>query len=201
MAAVQVQSVGWWHERLADWMIANPDKMLKDAAKFFNCSQGWISILKNSDCFKEYWARRSAEASDMNSASTLIAKTGALAELALDRLLEKMETPSEALQAPFLLQTADTALRRLGYGQPKPAPGQQPGGGNVTVNIGLVSPERLAAAREKMKRLHGVTVEEIVPSPLPSHPPAVASPVEDTLEASPSYGEFFPPSKAVRSVG
>jgi hypothetical protein len=165
---VEVKKISWWHERLADWMIINPAKTLRDAAVEFDCTPTWIYTLKNSDTFREYWLRRSHDASDGNSANSLLAKTGALAEIALDRLIEKIDRPpvGEGIQAPFLLEVANTALAKLGYGS-KPAAASA-GGPSVQINVGIVSPEKLAAAREKMKQLHGVTVST----------PAVMPPVE-----------------------
>lgn len=153
MAEQQVQKVNWWHERLADWMILNPDKTLKMAAKDFNVSHAYISIIKNSDSFKVYWAERSSAHSDALTAD-LISKTGAVAEMALDELMGKLA--HEPLSAPFLLQTADTALRRLGYGVASKQAPESPQAGQVSVNISVVSGEALAAAREKMRKLHGV---------------------------------------------
>lgn len=168
--ATEVKKISWWHERLADWMVTNPDKTMKDAAVYFNCSAGWLSVLKNSDTFKAYWAGRSADASE-KILGDIVAKTGAVAEMALDKLLVKLESPNEVLPAPFLLQAMDTSLKRLGYGAPAAvAAGVQ---ANVTVNIGTVSSEALASARQKLRTLHGVEEVQAVTevSPLKSLTP------------------------------
>lgn len=160
MSAIQIKKVNWWHERLADWMICNPSRTLKEAAKEFNCTIPWIYALKNSDAFKAYWIERSGDASD-RIVSGVVEKTGALAELALDRMLERMNSPGEVLPTPLLLQTIDTSLKRLGYTSPARPPANSAASSpspSVTVNVAVVSAEQLAAARERMKVLHGIDV-------------------------------------------
>lgn len=175
------KSVNWWHERFADWLILNPDKRICDAAKAFGCTEAWIYTLHSSSTFREYWIKRSAEASEKNGANTVLAKTGALAELALDKLLATLENVPQTPQ--FYLQAADTALRRLGQGTtPNPSAAAAT---NVNVNVSLVTPEHLAAAREKLRKLHAVDVTpevEVIPEV--------------------SYEKVsLPASKAIRTVG
>src|SRR5262245_8940343 len=91
--SVQVQKVNWWHERLADYMIAHPDHTLGQIAAVFNKSPVWISIIKNSDVFIDYWKKRSAGHSKAVT-TDIKAKAFANAEMALDLLSEKLCDPS-----------------------------------------------------------------------------------------------------------
>ena len=140
--------IGWWYERLADAMIAHPEKTLTEIAKSFNCTLTWISIIKNSDVFKEYWARRSAEASkDMLGA--IRAKGMAAAELAIDALNARLELEASAMPVPQLLEVVDISMKRFGYDSAKGARAPQ----TVTnFNIGMVSAAELAEARARMRQ-------------------------------------------------
>lgn len=166
--SIEVKKISWWHEQLVDWMLLNPDKRLKDAAVVFGVTEQYIYMLKNSDTFKEYWARRRAtrEGKLDDGAPQLLGslqeKLSTLAEMSLDQMLEQIELNSPANRAGHsniahdeLRDTAEMALKRLGYGAPAVANGPaQPGTPqvNVTINANLI-----AEAREKMKQLHGVT--------------------------------------------
>ena len=58
MAQNQVMDVNWWHEALIDWLVANPDSRLGEAALFFGKSRSWISVLMHSDVFKARFQKR-----------------------------------------------------------------------------------------------------------------------------------------------
>lgn len=159
------RTVAWWHEALADWLIQNPDKHAKDAALVFDTSPSYIYMLKNSDTFKAYFAGRRKEVSsgvEDKAASmfgTLSDKLAALAEASLDVLNARMEQVAlagdkAAMPNEQLLQTADMALKKLGYGVPVAGSGP---GQMTQVNVN-VSADLLAAAREKMAKLYRTQV-------------------------------------------
>lgn len=57
--SVQIQSMSHRHKAMADWLLAHPDaKNLELMAKHFNVSRSWLSIVMNSDVFKEYFEKR-----------------------------------------------------------------------------------------------------------------------------------------------
>lgn len=161
------RTVAWWHEALADWLIQNPDKHAKDAAVVFDTSPSYIYTLKNSDTFKSYFAGRRKQLSEgvddkaMTMFGTLSDKLAALAEASLDALNARMEQVTlagdkSAMPNEQLLQTADMALKKLGYGVPAQGAGSGPM--NLTqVNVN-VSADLLAAAREKMAKLYRTQV-------------------------------------------
>ena len=151
MAKQQVAKVNWWHQRLCDWMLANPDLDIKDAAVVFNCHVQSLYIIKNSDCFKLYFQQRSNELTsgvqgDMIAAmSALPEKLGALADLTLDALTERVAAKGRDIPTQELNSLADMTLKRLGYGAAKG------GETNVVVNNLAVSAEAVAAARARME--------------------------------------------------
>jgi hypothetical protein len=149
MAATGPKKWNWWYERIADWMIANPEKTLGDCAREFNVSQSWLSQIINSDMFQDYWKMRSKEASD----ACLIGvreKGFAAAELALDALNKRLETQAEILPITTLLEITDVTMKRFGYGETKKSPGP-----SVQNNyfMGNVSPQELANARDSMTKV------------------------------------------------
>lgn len=159
------RTVAWWHEALADWLIQNPDKHAKDAAVVFNTSPSYIYMLKNSDTFKAYFAGRRKQLSEdvegkaATMFGTLSDKLAALAEASLDVLNARMEQvalagTSSSVSSEQVLQTADMALKKLGYGIPQPGSGP---GQMTQVNVN-VSADLLAAAREKMAKLYRTQV-------------------------------------------
>lgn len=147
----------WWYERLADALIANPDKTLTQIAADFNCSLAWISTIKNSDVFKEYWTRRSNEASK-DLLGELRSKGMAAAELAVDALNRRLELEADQLPIPTLLEVADISMKRFGYdsGGKK---GQAPTVNNF--NLGVVTPTELAEARARMRALKSEVIEAL----------------------------------------
>jgi hypothetical protein len=167
MGQYNPKSISWWHEHLADWMIMNPDRDIRDAAMIFSCSVNYLYMLKNSDSFKEYWAFRrkqvsaAVEGKTVENLGGLHEKISAVADMALDQLLEQLDKNGLAQRAgaPLLDHddlrgTADMALKKLGYGIPaQGAGGSSPQLTQVNVSIDA---SLLASAREKMKQLHGV---------------------------------------------
>lgn len=159
MAQLQVQKVNWWHERLADWMLANPDKVLKDAAKEFNCTPQCIYIIRNSDAFQIYWATRSGDYSDalsnktLEARSSLAVKAAAVAEAALEELGSRLDTAAVTMPIDQLLDISKMGLNALGY---KANSKQQ---ASVQVNINAVDSSALQRARERIEQVYGTKVE------------------------------------------
>jgi hypothetical protein len=157
--SVQVQKVNWWHERLADLMIARPDITLGEIARLLNKSQVWISIVKNSDVFQDYWHRRSLEHSAVVT-HEVKAKGFAATELALDAILAKLEFPeANGLTTETLLDIVDVNMKRFGY-----APSGGPSPPVINFNLGAVTPEQLAEARERLRARDGAVDVAALPA-------------------------------------
>ncbi len=172
MSQVQIKKVSWWHERLADWLIANPHKKLKHAATEFECSVPWLSIVKNSDAFKEVFQQRSAAVSDgvVNGTVASIAgvreKTETMTELALDalneRLAREVDCKDEVVPRQELLEIVDKGMARLGYGANKSLPAP------ISINadkVAIVNRQELSAARDKIMQASGVETNQIEAKP------------------------------------
>lgn len=147
MGVLQIQKVNWWHERLAEWMLKNPSRSLKEAASDFNCAVGTIYLIHNSDAFKEYWAKVSGGITSGVS-EHIVAKARTVAELALDQLIDRLSVPGSVGVADAT-DTANKMLHRLGFGATPaglPAP-------SVTVNVIQATPDALQAARAKVQAL------------------------------------------------
>lgn len=156
-ASVQIQKVNWWHERLADIMIANPHATLGEIAQALGKSQAWISIVKNSDAFIDFWRQRSAQHS-AEVTSAIKAKGFAATELALDKVLEKLDTPAaELIPVETLLNIVDVNMKRFGYNN---APTNAP---VLNINLGATTPEQLAEARARLRDRSGAVEIEAMP--------------------------------------
>jgi len=119
-----------------------------------------LSILKNSDAFREHFAKKSGALS-AKIADTLLAKTAGVAEMALDAMAAKLENPA-LIPYPEILHTAEMTLKRLGYGadaKARPAP--------ININFSMVTPEQLAMAREKMHQLRETNAQSGRPGTTP----------------------------------
>lgn len=169
MAALQIQKINWWHERLADWMIANPEKNLKEAAKEFDVTPQSIYIIKNSDAFQIYWGTRSGDFSKALEQATrdhrtsVSEKAAAVTNQALDALADRLDTTSDVLPIQNLIDISNMGLKHLGYG----TKGQQAGGG-VNVQVNMVTAEALERARARMKQVYSVEAEEPAQPQLPA---------------------------------
>jgi hypothetical protein len=162
---VQIQKINWWHERLADWMLANPERSIKEAAPIFNVTVSYLYMLKNTDTFKAYWISRSTgysskvEDEAKDDILGLTAKTAGVAEQALDALSSRLASTGDVLPVNTLIDVANMGLKSLGYTANSKTPPAQ-----VNVNVGLVDASALAQARERMRQVYSVdTAAEVGP--------------------------------------
>ena len=88
--SVQIQSMSHRHMAIADWLLANPERKQRECAEAFGVSEAWISIVKNSDVFREYFAKR-RDAHDEDLRQQLngeLLQTAVLAQKTLRKVLE-----------------------------------------------------------------------------------------------------------------
>lgn len=158
-----IKRTNWWHEQLVDWELMNPSANMGDCARHFGKTEGWLSTVRNSDAFREFRARRIAEHQNMVS-ETVIDKVEGLAALTLDTLHDRIEMEKDSIPLGFVRETAETALKALGYGGKSAAPAQ------TVVQVNVVSAESLERARGLM-RGRATTAEEpvLVTSEEPDH--------------------------------
>jgi len=169
------KKIHWWYERLADWMLANPDKYLKDAAVVFDVTPTWLYALQRSDTFQDYWTERSRAVSQ-----TVEQKAQVLADRLLDSFhqdLDAADQNNKPLPTSTRLQILDVTMKRFGYGETRRSP-PQPLPGAITQNnysIGVVTPAelkqargRLAQSQEAKRIAHTIEGEAALAVKLPS---------------------------------
>lgn len=116
--SAQIKKVGWWHESIFEWLISNPSSSLRECAEFFQVQQSWLSVIINSDVFKEKLAER-RDAHFSHVSRTVAERVSGLAELSLDVLEERIERERDAIALNLVRETADMALKASGYIGPK----------------------------------------------------------------------------------
>ncbi|NIS77767.1 MAG: hypothetical protein GTO00_09175 [Deltaproteobacteria bacterium] len=177
MAEKQIAKVGWWHEAIVDWMLENPDGKLGECAAHFGRTQGWISVIINSDAFKELLEQRKLLHAHMISL-TLTEKLEGIAHQSLDALEESLEAHKDGgtMSVGCARDTAEMALKALGYtARSKGAlnVNVSPGG---NVNISTASPEVLAEARRKMKEMQDARYNDQRQAPGEQEPALLPAP-------------------------
>lgn len=164
MSTVQLQNVRLRHQAIADWLIANPDRSQGECASAFGITQAWLSVIVNSDIFREYLQQR------LNEVSTPVMFT--LREKLMGvahRAVEKLGAAVDNSQDPeYILAAADKTLHRLGY-----APTRGPVAATTTVtnqqnNIYVVDRETLDGARRRYLQAVGVKVALPAPEGIPA---------------------------------
>ena len=80
----------WWYENIIDWMIAHPDQPLYECAAALKKAPSTISLIVNSDVFKQHYAARRREYVEKHDTS-IMRKTTEIAEAALDLQLEVLK--------------------------------------------------------------------------------------------------------------
>lgn len=87
----EIQTVKFTHDAIIDTIIANPAISQGDLAKEFGYTQGWMSIIINSDAFQQRLAERKAELIDPKIRASIEDRIDALAKRSLDKLLDRLD--------------------------------------------------------------------------------------------------------------
>lgn len=140
-----VKRVRWNHDALIDQMIAEPQLTQNELAITFGRTPAWISTLINSDAFQARLEARRKEIIDPTLTAGVGERLRALADVSLQRLLDKVSTPVQTVSDDFLLQTTKVVVQALGYGA-------RPTSGAANVNVGVVVqvPPKAATTQEWM---------------------------------------------------
>ena len=153
MSATQIKKVSWWHESILDWELENPDKNLGECAREFRVSETWLSIIRNSDVYREYAALRRKDHNE-NVSKSIIERVEDVADLSLEVLHERIEKERETIGLKIVTQTCELALKSLGFGQRSDSKETQ-----VNVTIGNIDPSLLERARNKMKLINDENIQ------------------------------------------
>lgn len=159
-ARTQLKRLSPTHENMINWLIANQDQPLRVCAAAFGVTQSWLSCVIHSDIFQAKLKRRQDEHFARISTG-LTEKLKVLADVAVERLTEKVETSEDP---KFLRESFDSVLGKLGY-----APNRN---GNLPPvmqqNNFFVSKEDLAKARDGiLQKSVAATIEQSVVPSLP----------------------------------
>jgi hypothetical protein len=150
----------WWFSAIADLMIRHPDKKLKDIAAMLNKHPSYLSIVTNTDMFREYLAQRK-EAWRQEHDHALRAKLTDVATHGLDIVLEHIQTKRAQIPLNAALKITESALDRLGYA-PDAAPAvvvnNTQDNRQQTVNIAGLSTSDLEEARSALRRSEQVKI-------------------------------------------
>lgn len=128
----QVKNLTIRHDLILNWLIANPDRPMRECADHFNVTQAWLSIIVHSDVFQARLRERQ-ETLFSNTVLDTREKLQTLSHVALDRLTEAVEQSDDP---EFILDAADKALHRLGYA-PRTGSTTGPAVANTQVNINI----------------------------------------------------------------
>lgn len=118
----QITKIRYTHEDCIDRIIADPTISQGELARIYGYSEGWMSILVNTDAFKARLADRRAELIDPVVAASLNEKYAALANRSVEVLLDKLNRPLDAIPDKLALEAAALGARVTGLDRPAPAP-------------------------------------------------------------------------------
>ena len=155
MGRIQIQELNHRHIALAEFLLLHPSATLGEVARAVGLTSSWVSTVVNSELFREYLTERHKEVSHELGLS-LHEKVHGVAHAAVEKLGRMLD---DSVDPEFVLAVADRAMHKLGMGPTKSGPSVQVNTYNAPVqqNQNTISSEVLAAARENIYRLAGVT--------------------------------------------
>ena len=154
MAKYQMKGVSWWYEAIVDWELSNPDGKRGDCAKQLKCTESHLSVISNSDSFKEFREMRMIAHREKVS-NSIINKLEVVTDKALGKLEDVIDAAGPMTKMTDVADVAKMGLQALGMFR-HGASGLKSSSPTVQVNIG-VSAEDLAIARERMKNANSRT--------------------------------------------
>lgn len=140
----QPQKLSHRHDAVLHWLIANPDRPLKDCAECLGYTPQFIYMLVGSDMFQAEYRRRCEEAGTLAVHST-IGRLSGLANLAIEKARERLDDDLVPPSEKFIETTMKNTLAALGY---TAGPSQPNGNGGNHLHI-HVQKEDLDRARER----------------------------------------------------
>lgn len=177
------------HQAVAEALLTNPDKTLRDIGAHFGYSENYFYMLVRSHAFQDYYQALLGRNLDERVLPLRDQITG-VASRALDKLGKALEAPDTP--AEFYLDVANKMLQRSGAGTAgqSPAHGQSPALTQVN-NYYVADDDRLQRARERMNAFYEqIEGEQNGPGIGPGGAPAPTAPA--ALSANP-YGDFGAP--------
>lgn len=112
MAENQIATVRYTHEAIIDQIIADPAISGGELAKRFGYTQTWISIIINSDAFKERLAERRGVLVDPKLSASIEDRLAGIASKSLDKIIERLDNSAGGIKNLELV-----AMAKLGVGE------------------------------------------------------------------------------------
>lgn len=107
---------------MAEALMANPTITNTQLAAMFDRTPTWISIVKGSDAFKTFYARRYAELADPELAASIKDRFQAMTEQGLRVLQEKLNKPASEVSDNLALRAVELGAKALAVGGNAPPP-------------------------------------------------------------------------------
>lgn len=107
----EIKTVKYTHDAMIDLIVTNPAISQNEIAKFFGYTPTWVSIIVNSDAFKNRLAERKAVLVDPKIIAGIEARLEGLAQRSLDLLIDRLDRPGNNLKPMELV-----AIAKLGVG-------------------------------------------------------------------------------------
>jgi hypothetical protein len=136
-------------DAIIDLLLVEPTLTQNDIAVRLECHTATVGTLMNSDVFRaRYEQRRGARSAALTAA--INTRLSRVAFQALELTEEILAQERTAIPLPQLVDVADKALARLGYGPKMAASPAVVMINNQTSVVAPVTPEQLQAARQKL---------------------------------------------------
>jgi hypothetical protein len=146
VAEVAISKVRYTHDAIIDEILVDPAISQGELSRRFGYTQAWMSIIINSDAFKERLAERKGDLVDPKIKASVEDRLEALAKGALDRLLDRVE--SSVPLKPLEL----VAIAKLGTGDRANRPAGPPVSNNLYVFTAPASAENSSAWLQNSSR-------------------------------------------------
>lgn len=88
----EIAKIRYTHDAIIDEILVDPSISQGELSRRFGFSQAWMSIVINSDAFKNRLAERKGELVDPKITASVEERLESLAKRSLDRLLERVES-------------------------------------------------------------------------------------------------------------
>lgn len=144
------------HDRIIDFMLANPEATNREVAAQFGFQPQSISIIINSDAFQARYTKRKTELIDPILAASIESRLKVLAAVSAEIVAEQLEL--NRTDKKFALEVLQASTKGLGLGLPKQAVNA------VQANFVVSLPGPAASSSEWMSKFAPQNGTMIVPS-------------------------------------
>jgi hypothetical protein len=105
-----LKKISYTHDAIIDAIIAAPGISQGELAKEFGYTQTWLSIMIGSDAFQNRLAERKAAMTDPKLVASINERLDGLAKRALERLADRLDSPTANLKTMELVSIAKLAI-------------------------------------------------------------------------------------------